>query len=167
MLWIGLPHTSAKNRGAPVALVWNLALILGALTTWWIFWRFNDVAWTPIGFVWVVAAPGLNYLQAAVLLTDNPRQVASWESHYFEVRRRFFGVTMAWALHIALLPWIVGTLAWFTPAPGHMGAIVTFLVSLVGLLSRSRRVHLALASILIVITVLFLLFTPSQVEAAA
>jgi hypothetical protein len=162
----GLPHTSAKKRGAPVALIFNFGLILGGLTSWWVLWRFIDISWTALGFVWIVAMPGLTYLRAAVLLTDNPSQVVSWENHYFEVRTRFFAVGMVEAFYSALLPWVVGAYPWFTPAPVHLGAIFAFLMSLAGLLSTSRRVHLALAWTLLVLVVLVLFLTPRAIGAA-
>jgi hypothetical protein len=162
----GLPHTSAKNRGAPVALVWNVALILVGLTAWWILWRFNQVAWTPLRFVWFVATPGFVYLRAAILISDDPGEVTSWESHYLEVRTRFFGVGIAQAFHTALMPWLLGGLPWFTPTPAHIGSTLNLLVCLIGLSSTSRRVHLALGLTILAITVLFLFFTPSQLGAA-
>ena len=163
----GLPHTAARNRGALVALVWNVGLILGGMTSWWVMWRFNEVAWSPLGFVWFVATPGLIYLQAAVLLTDDPSQIVSWKSHYLEVRRRFFAIAIARAFHSALLPWVVGAFDWFTPAPVHAGAALVLSVGLAGLWSTSLRVHLALGSIVVVTVFLFLFFTPSQIGAAA
>ena len=117
--------------------------------------------------MWVVAVPGLTYLQAAVLLSDNPSQVSSWESHYLEVRTRFFGVAMARALHSALLPWVAGAYAWLTPAPVHIGAVANLFVAVVGLSTASLRVHLALGLMMLVITVLFLFLTPSRIGAAA
>ena len=116
-LLAGLPHTSAKSSGVWVALLWNVSMTLGALMAWWIFWRFNDVAWTPLRFVWIVSAPGFVYLRAATLLTDNPSQISDWDQHFMTVRRRFFGIGIPQAFHTGLTPWVLGSFAWFAPRP--------------------------------------------------
>jgi len=159
----GLPHTSAKNQGAAVALLWNIGLILGSMVSWWLLWRFKDATWTPLAFVWIVAAPGFSYLQAAILLTDTPGQVDSWEGQYWAARRRFFSVSLVRVFHTALLPWVVGAIEWFTPAPAHAGTLVSLTICLIGLWSESRRVHLALGWVFILLPALFLFFTPSQI----
>ena len=157
----GLPHTLSKNRGSLVALLWNVVGILGGMTLWWILWRFSDVSWTPLRFVWIVAMPSLQYLKAAVLLTDNPGEVLSWENHYFEVRRRFFWIGVAVAIHSALLPWVLGAVPWLTPAPVHASSLLNLSISLVGLISTSRPVHIGLASLLLLQTMFFLFFVPA------
>jgi hypothetical protein len=136
-------------------------MILSGLTLWWILWRFCDVSWTPPRFVWIVATPSLQYLWAAVLLTDNPSEVTSWESRYFSVRLRFFWLLIAMAIHSALLPWVLGAVPWLTPAPAHAGALLNLSISLVGLISTSRSVHMGLALVLLLQTMFFLFFAPA------
>jgi len=159
----GLPHTSAKSQGSAVALLWNIGMILGCMTSWWVLWRFKDIAWNPLAFVWVVAVPGFAYLQAAILLTDTPGQVDSWESQFWAARRRFFSVGLMRALHAALLPWVAGALEWFTPAPVHAGTLVSVPIFLIALWSESRRVHLTIGCVQILLPALFILITPTQI----
>ena len=158
----GLPHTSARGRGAVLPLVFNVAMILAGMTSWWITWRFKDVEWTPLGFAWILAVPGFLYLRAAILLTDNPGQIASWDEQYWGARRRFFGVGMAAGVHSAFLPWVVGAIDWFTPAAIHTGTLVILLACAIGIWSESRRVHLALALLYIALPVLYLFLTPTN-----
>ena len=74
---------------------WTLALILVLVSNWWLSWRFQAVDWTAIRFLWILSVPSLIYLRAALLITDNPGSIASWSDHFFEVRRRFFGMGIA------------------------------------------------------------------------
>jgi len=163
----GLPHLSAKDRDSWIVLAWTLATILGAVASWWIFWRFREVAWTPVRFVWLLATPGLLYLQASVLLTDNPSQVPSWETHFFAVRRRFFGIMMVVAFHGTLMPWVFGLFAWGAAATAHPATLTMLVVSIVGLVASSRAVQLALALAVLTLNLLALFFTPEFGRAAA
>ncbi len=157
-LLAGLPHTARRGGVAAVALVWNLNLILWALTAWWVFWRFNHLTWTALSFVWAVATPSLILLGAAILLTDQPSQVTSWQQQYSDVRRRFFGMMLVMAAHTFLTPWIVGAYPWFSLAPAHPAAVLTALVAIISMFSASNRVNLALA-ILMLLSTSFGLFT--------
>ena len=85
------------------------------------------------------------------------RSSGSRESFHFE----FFGVRLAFSFHMALFPWILGMVPWFSLAPIHAsGFPLALVVSLVGLRSDSRLVHLAIAVLTFVFTLLSFFLVP-------
>jgi len=157
-----LPHINSTSRGDRIALAWVATGILSAVVSWWILWRMREVDWTPIRFAWLLAMPFLHYVQSAVLVSDNPGQISSWEDHFFAGRKKFFGIRLAMSFQAALLPWIVGIAPWFSPAPVHTGVPLIFGVAVVGLRSESRSIHLAMALLMLALTLLSFLLVPTN-----
>ncbi len=165
-LLAGLPHTARRGGATAVVLIWNINLILWAMTAWWVFWRFNQFSWTALSFVWAVATPSFTYLGAAILLTDEPARVTSWQHQYSDVRRGFFGVMLVGAVHTFLTPWVIGAYPWFSPAPAHLAAVLTALVATVSMFNSSNRVNLALAVVMLLAMGLGLFVVPSEIGTA-
>ncbi|MGI9627566.1 MAG: hypothetical protein ACR2QM_12070 [Longimicrobiales bacterium] len=162
----GLPHTSTRSSGGAVVFIWNLTLILWALSAWWIFWRFNQLPWSALSFLWAVGTPSLTYLMAAILLTDEPSRVASWQDHFFCIRRRFFGVLLVGGVHTSLMPWVFGAYPWFAPAPAHIAGSFTLAVAALGLSSTSARLHVFIAGLMFLVMALGVFLVPAQLPAA-
>ena len=60
--------------------------------TWWSVWSVRDFrSWTLATFALVLALPAFLYIASSALVTDSPATVESWEAHFYEVRRVFFG----------------------------------------------------------------------------
>jgi hypothetical protein len=155
-----LPHVNARDQGARIAMIWVATGIISGVVSWWILWRIRDVDWTPLRFAWLLAMPFFYYVQSAVLVSDSPGQISSWEDHFFAARKKFFGIGLAMSFQAALLPWIVGTAPWFSPTPVHAGVPLMFGISVVGLRSESRPVHLAMALLMFALTLLSFFLTP-------
>jgi hypothetical protein len=157
-----LPHVNARNPGERIALIWIITETISGVVAWWILWRMRDVDWTPLRFAWLLAMPFLYYVESAVLVSDSPGQISSWEDHFFAARKKFFGIRLALSSHAALLPWIVGILPWFSPAPVHAGVPLLFGVAVVGWQSESRPVHLAMALSMLALVLLSFLLVPTN-----
>jgi hypothetical protein len=156
----GFVYSGSPERGSLITALWTLTLLVGVVSAWWIFWRFRGIDWTAFRFLWVLGSPGLLYLRAAVLLTDSPSHVSSWDSHFFTIRRRFFAIGIVQAAHTALAPWVYGLIPWLSPAPAHFWAVSLAGVSLLGLLVASRPVQGGLAGVSLAVNLVGLLITP-------
>jgi hypothetical protein len=96
--------------------------------------------------------PGLLFVQAAVLVTDEPARVESFRVHYFNRRVRFFSLTLASAAVVGLSAWVFGLVPWLAPAPIHWIAAALGGLSVVGLAFDSPAVH----AILVVVALLII-----------
>ena len=130
---------------------WVAALLLVCVVQWWGLWRMRDVSWTPIRFLWVLSMPGLIYVQAAVLVSEDPGRVGSFREHYSACRVRFFSVSLVSAVVMALSPWVFGNVPWLSLAPVHSIATMFGVLSLVGLRFTGDAVHGTLVVLAVVI----------------
>ena len=142
----GIQEAFASERRYLVHTGWVVHVLLTCVGEWWLLWRTSAVDWTAFRFLWVLALPTLQYLRAAVLLGDG-ESVASYHDHFYRVRRPYFALAAIISLHLAFTPWVLGVLPWLTPGAVHIGASVVGAVALVGLVSRSERVHGALVCV--------------------
>lgn len=155
-----------RNRRYWLHLGWVVALILVCVTQWWGLWRMRDVSWTPLRFLWVLSMPGLLYIQAAVLLSDNPAGVESFRIHYFERRVRFFSVALVSAIVTGLSPWIFGHVPWLSPAPVHSIAVALACIATTGLVVKNSAVHAVLVALSLVIAIASFVIAPPFATAA-
>ncbi|MEP1473047.1 MAG: hypothetical protein ABJK20_13605 [Halieaceae bacterium] len=108
-------------------------------------WRFSEVAWTPIRFLWALALPASLYIRATVLLGNSGDEPDSYYDHFYAKRRVFFSIGAIVAVLIALTPWVQGLLPWFEPGPIHINAAFVGSISLLGLWFRNPTIHGVLA----------------------
>jgi hypothetical protein len=147
----GLPSALEPGRRSPLHLVLSLTLLYLVTISFWVFWSLRDVAWTFGGFLLALMIPGTLYYCAAVLIPENPEDVDSWDTHYFAVHRRCFGGLALWAAAAALSASVNLGMGLAHPARLAQGAALT--IGLVGASSSTRRVHMALAVVLAILTV--------------
>ena len=136
----GVNHAVARERRYLVHAGWVVHVPIVCVAQWWILWETNSVEWTAVRFLWVLVAPTLQYLRATVLLGD-AGSVISYREHFYRVRRPYFALLAAIAVHAGLGPWVLGMAPWFTLAPVHATALAIGAIALVGLASHSERVH--------------------------
>jgi hypothetical protein len=136
----GVNQTVASERRYLVHAGWLAHILLACVAQWWALWRANTVEWTAFRFLWVLGMPSIQYLRAAVLLGD-AGSVSSYRDHFYRVRRPFFALGFAVAIHAALTPWVLGLVPWLVPAPIHTAASVIAVIAVVGFVSSNERVH--------------------------
>ena len=120
---------------------WIVVLLLVCVAQWWAFWRMRDVSWTPIRFLYVLSIPGLLFVQAAVLVGEDPGRVNSFREHFFKSRIRFFSVALVTAVNTAFVPWVFGLVPWLDLAPAHWAAASLAALSVAGLRFRGHTAH--------------------------
>jgi hypothetical protein len=164
-LLTALPSVTARDRGYAIHAAWVFVVLLATVATWWTVWTLRDVRWTAWRFLWILSVPALIHLRAGILVSDAPAEVESWKEHYYGRRVPFFAVGAVQGVNALLIPWSMGAVPWFSPAPAHVAAITLMVISVVGLATRRPGVHGALVIANIVMLLFFLAIAGSGFDA--
>ena len=155
-LLAGLPHAAHPDRRYWIHLVFVCVQLMTTVAVFWIFWSYRDASWTLPGFVLVLSSPALIYFNACTLIPDNPGGVQSWKSYYYSVRRRFFIGLVCWIFVASAGATVILQMPW--SHPGRLSQTAGLIVSVLGAVSESHRVHSVLA-LCIIVLVLIVVFT--------
>lgn len=109
----------------------------------WVFWSMRDVDWTYPRFILALSGPGALFYVASTLIPDDPSVIDSWREYYFSIRIRIFLGLGAWAVLTAISSTLILEMALLHPA--RIGQSMLFAISVVGIVSKSPRVHAGLA----------------------
>ena len=142
-----LPHVTAREKRYPIHALWVAMLLFWCAMFWWLSWASNardDEFSFPL-FLLMVTPPGLFYLSATALVSHAPADVASWREHFWKVRRRFFGCTLALVVALALLTTAIGNAPLSHPIRLAQAVLVS--VFLTGLVSEKERTHGTIAGL--------------------
>ena len=96
-----LLQTRARTPPYWVHALWMVNVLLTMIITWWIQYRWRNVPhWTLFLFLWLLVAPLILYLVAALLFPTNQDDVVvtSWRQHYYANNQKIFalfGLTFA------------------------------------------------------------------------
>jgi hypothetical protein len=95
-----LLQTRARTPPYWVHTLWMVNVLLTIIITWWVQYRWRNVPhWTLFLFLWLLVAPLILYLVAALLFpTSDDVVVTNWRDHYYANSRKIFalfGLTFA------------------------------------------------------------------------
>ncbi len=145
-----------------VHALWVVHMLLIHVLLWWGFWAYRDVeSWNLAFFGLVLLNSALIFVCSNTLVLSHRSDGASWEQHFFSVRKWFFVVRGLISVVATLRSWLLLGIPILDPA--RLVALLVLIVCVVGILSASRRVHGALAligSIGIVLGTVYLWFQP-------
>jgi hypothetical protein len=134
-----------RVRFAWVPLLWSGLILLIVVQHWWAsFGLESRTAWTFADFLVTLLVTALIYMLAAIVLPDVPAGAdVDLDTHYWRERKALFALFSAAVVASVLREWqLEGRL----PEPRNLLFHALFLgVGLLGLLSRDRRVHAAIA----------------------
>jgi hypothetical protein len=150
----GLPSALERGRRHPLHFGLCLVLIFLVTISFWVFWSLRVVEWTFAGFLAALAIPGSLYYSAAVLIPENPADVASWRDYYFDVHASVFTGLALWALAAATSASV--NLGMGLVHPARVVHVTALSIGLIGAASSSHRVHAALLSLMGILTVVAL-----------
>ena len=136
-----LPSVFSSERRDWIHALWSVVLLGAAAFTWWSIWNFRQVEWNALRFVWALSVPALIHVRAGILVSEEPRAVASWRDHFESIRVPFFSVGIAIMANLALLPWVTGSVPWFEPHGGAAGALLLSTLYALGIAFRQRAVQ--------------------------
>ncbi len=91
----GAPASFQREKRYWPHSLWLAIKFLNHFQFWWIFWGTRDAEWNFVFFVAQLGTPVLLYLQASALVTSAPDSVEDWRVHFYAIRRRFFGLNIA------------------------------------------------------------------------
>jgi len=120
-------------------------------------------------FVAQLGTPVILYLQASALVTSAPDSVEDWRVHFYAIRRRFFGLNIAFgSISPLALRLPTGLLA--PPVPILAVAVTIVALSAIALRSDSHRVQatvVVLLALLDLVAIATLIMAPQQFGRAA
>lgn len=122
--------------------LWIIQKLFNHILWWWGLWSISEFENWHLGwFFYTIAGPIVLYLQATALVTTSPKDIESWEDHFFKIRIWFFAGNVAIC---AIL--ILGRI--LTPVPVlpsvTIGLIVLAAIGITGMAVESRRIHIGL-----------------------
>ena len=128
---------------------WVLIRLSSYVLLWWGSWAVHDMeVWNLPRFALYLVPFGLVYLQATALVTTHPAQVRDWRSHYYEIRVWFFAVNIIYMVTLYLSTVAFGALA--ASLAITVPFLITVVISLVGCISASHKVHATIVVIQVV-----------------
>jgi hypothetical protein len=131
-----------------VHAVWVMHLLIQHVLVWWSFWAYRDVeSWNLATFAVALLPPGLLFVCTSTLVPSYSSTVASWESHFFEVRRWFFAARSLFVISAGFRTWLLLDRPVFESPTPVSGPIL--LLCIAGFLSPNRRLHGALSIVLL------------------
>jgi hypothetical protein len=145
---------------------WVVGKIVSCLIFWWTLWGAREgVAWNFPSFAFVFIGPIILYMQASVLVPQNPASIASWREYFFSIHRSFYIANALLLAHMLVSPLVLaGILA---PMPGPIVLSLGCIASIVGAVSNSVRVQEVLAPVMfatIILGALTLFFEPISAQ---
>ena len=124
--------------------IWVINLFVFIFLVWWASWEFREIEWAFPMYAYMLIAPTLLFLACSLLI---PHQLGDdrvdLESHFFRIRRLFFGTYLFGALAVIVDGNVLSDEAiWHSGRISHVAIIVA---AVTGYFSTSKQVHLALA----------------------
>src|SRR5438105_12913023 len=86
-----LLQTRARTPPYWVHTLWMVNVLLAMVITWWIQYRWSNVS-HRCSFLWLLVAPLILYLVAALLFPTNQDDVVvtNWRDHYYANNQKIF-----------------------------------------------------------------------------
>jgi hypothetical protein len=134
--------------------VWVVGKFMNTLVIFWSGWVLrNEIeTFNFAQFTTSLGPPAIIFLQVHTLVTADPQQVTDWRSHFWRVRRWFFGANAILPLYNMLYLYVLARREF--PSPEAVPLTVVFLLSLTGIISSSERLHGAIAILYLITMVL-------------
>ncbi|RYD74158.1 MAG: hypothetical protein EOP84_20360 [Verrucomicrobiaceae bacterium] len=152
-----------RGHGPPIRLelvylLWMLWTVIVLASFWW--WEFKlqqtEVTWTLSTYFFLIIYSISFFLIAVILVPDRMEGVNDSFEYLISVRHWFFGMLAANQL-MDLYDTSLKGLDWVMRPSYLIQASVYFTVCIVGLLSKNRPVHLALAVITLAVQIIYIL----------
>ncbi len=136
-----------------VHAMWVAHLLILHILTWWSLWAYRDIqSWNLVTFMVVLIPPGLLFVCTSALVPNSSSTVASWDAHFFEVRRWFFAARSLFLIGAGFRTWFLLEKSLLeSPTPVSAPILV---LCIAGFLFPDRR----LQGVVAVVTMVLLVF---------
>jgi hypothetical protein len=153
----------SPSRTYPIHAVWVVLKFVNHFMYWWMLWGFRGgaVEWNFPLFLFSVLPAVVLYLQATLLVSSSPGEVASWREHYYSIAPPFFALNVVYLLLSNSFPWVAEN--YIPPTRTLILVSLAAVAWIAAMLSRKPGVHLAVtvyAALLNVLAMTILIFTP-------
>ena len=145
-----LPAALRPSRRYWVHSLWIVILFFITCDSWWRFWTYRGVDWSPTAFVSLLAVPSIIYLRAAILLSNQPFEVISWREHYYITRRPFFLLQLLGMANYALSHWLISGEILVSTTQDLLGFALFGVLAIVAAIFTSPRLHEATAIMMLI-----------------
>ncbi|MEM7366658.1 MAG: hypothetical protein AAF525_21795, partial [Pseudomonadota bacterium] len=133
-----LPYILRSRTTSSLFVSQYVGLFFLQLLLWWGFWDLRAVEhWDVVGYLLFIGTPVGYYLTTFILLSEEPREITSWEDHYTDQGRWFAGAaTAAWGIGFTRSIYLdeMGTTATVVSA-------ITLAILALGITTTNRIVH--------------------------
>jgi len=133
-----------------VHAVWLFNIILMILLTWWSYWDWNTVSeWRLTIYLGTLVFPMVLFAAVYLLVPATRTSDTDWRAHFFSIRVGFLSLMISMIVcAVAINIWIFETPFFHPYRVFHAGLILTYII---GLLSRSPKIHgvLSIAALVI------------------
>jgi hypothetical protein len=142
----GFSKIAQSSRSFLPLTMWAAVLFLIYLQVWWALWDLNAVGtWNQFYFYLLVAIPCTLFAATELLLPLASDANADWKSHFFNVRKWFFGVLFVFSVIATLETYIFLNVP--LTHPYRVMQVVLAGVVMTGFFVKSARTHVWLGVI--------------------
>jgi hypothetical protein len=138
----GLAAVLDPDRRYWVHATWVFGGLYGLSLSWWTFWSNREVEWDYARFLMALSPRAILYVIAGLLIPADTQSVRSWQHHYFNIRIRFFALSLAYVAAIILNSVVL--LGAPILHPRHLPLGVLGVMYVVGLVSEHPKLHAAI-----------------------
>jgi hypothetical protein len=145
------------NRVRPYWLqtAWIVFLIFFSLMLWWLFWNYRSIEeWNFVRFVLYLSPMILFYFLTSIVIPDPSDPVTNYRDYFFATRVGFFGTFAAVVVVAHAAGVIVRQLPLLDPSDSFRLSLVV--LSVIGMRSRSERVHAVVLTLCAIVIVSFI-----------
>lgn len=152
----GISAATNKESRYSVHIIFLAVNIISIIISFWGTWALKDVDWKLYKFILALMDGALYYYIATILVPENPNEVSSWKNYYFENKNKFFYGMLFFLVYIQVHSFVLIHQELWHPA--RLGNLLAFIPIIIGIRSKSHKVHLGLA-IYYIVFVVFMVFT--------
>ena len=151
-----LPYVFRRDRvyGVHAAIV--VLLIFAITFNFWTFLGYQNIEWTFIKFLGLLAIPATLYFMASMLVPDHPELVESWKEHYYHRRVQYFSGHIGWMVIAIINTTFILDLPLTHPMRGLQVAFL--IIGLCSLGSKREIVHRAMVGCVFILFIIIVLY---------
>ena len=138
-LYSALPHLNQKDSRYPPMIFYITFILFATAITFWSLWSYRDFQWDFLAYIRHLATPACLFYLAVTLVPDNPAKIESWEKHFFEIRTRFFGGLVVFALILSVNVTLTAEMPLYHPM--RVVHLCVALLGVAGLATASQGAH--------------------------
>jgi hypothetical protein len=145
----GLSKIARGSKSFIAVTIWALTLFYLHIQVWWALWDLTAVeTWNQAYFYYVVSIPCALFSATELLLPLGSSSETDWQSHFFSVRKWFFGILVFFVIISILESRILLSIPLIHPY--RLFQVVVLSVVVTGLMTKSPRAHVWISATFII-----------------